>query len=463
MAQVINTNILSLTAQRNLDQSQGALSTALERLSSGLRINSARDDAAGLAISERFTTQIRGLQQAQRNANDGISLAQTGEGALSTIGENLQRIRELAVQSINDSNSSSDRQAINDEVQQLIAEVNRVASSTQFNGQNILDGTSSTLTFQVGANQNQTIEVNGVDSRGSQLGARTSESGSISQTNLDASIAADDLVINGIAIDLSSLQAGDGIDDFIGAINAQQAETGVEALRANSVDTGDIAGDLAVPAGDNGELIINGVQVSIVNDGADAVDLTATADNINALSTQTGVTATTDGTVLSLANTSGTAIELSGADFNGGTAEAFNAGIILASEIQDSDFTVSGTFDVVAGSNALGASQSNNTLNGADVLTASSANDALLTLDFSLQQVSGLRAELGAVQARFESTISNLGIVTENLTAARSRIQDADFAAETANLTRAQILQQAGISVLAQANAQPQSVLALLN
>ena len=178
MSQVINTNILSLTAQRNLSESGGALQTSLERLSSGLRINSAKDDAAGLAISERFTTQIRGLQQAQRNANDGISLAQTGEGALSTIGENLQRIRELAVQSVNDSNSSSDRQAINNEVQQQIAEINRVASATQFNGQNILDGTSSTLTFQVGANANQTIDVDGVDARVTQLGAETFEGGS---------------------------------------------------------------------------------------------------------------------------------------------------------------------------------------------------------------------------------------------------------------------------------------------
>jgi flagellin len=178
MPQIINTNIASLTAQRNLNGSQNSLATSLQRLSTGLRINSAKDDAAGLAISERFTTQIRGLNQAIRNANDGVSFAQTAEGALSTTGDALQRIRELAVQSINDTNSSADRQALNNEASQLIAEINRISNSTQFNGQNILDGSLSTLTFQVGANQGQTIQVDGVDSRTSQLGARTSTSSS---------------------------------------------------------------------------------------------------------------------------------------------------------------------------------------------------------------------------------------------------------------------------------------------
>ena len=167
MAQIINTNLPSLNAQRNLGATQNSLATSLERLSTGLRINSAKDDAAGLAISERFTTQIRGLNQAVRNANDGISFSQVAECALGTIGDALQRIRELSIQAINDTNSASDRQALNNEVSQLIAEVNRVASSTQFNGQNILDGTLGDLIFQVGANQNQTISVTGVDVRGS--------------------------------------------------------------------------------------------------------------------------------------------------------------------------------------------------------------------------------------------------------------------------------------------------------
>ena len=470
MSQVINTNILSLTAQRNLAESGDALQTSLERLSSGLRINSARDDAAGLAISERFTTQIRGLQQAQRNSNDGISLAQTGEGALSTIGENLQRIRELGVQSINDSNSASDRQAINNEVQQLIAEVNRVAAATQFNGQNILDGSSSSLTFQVGANQNQTIEVNGVDSRGSQLGARTIEGGSFTQTSLNNSIGTgqtDNLTLNGISIDTSALEDGASTNDLVQAINAQSADSGVQALVANSVNTGDLASGGAdlfssvTTASDTFSL--NGVTITAVSDGT-AFDVDATADNINALSTQTGVTASVPNAgELVLSNTSGQAINLEGSAV---TNETFNAGVTLVSEVQDNDFSVDvNSLFATASGNALDATgtQANDTLNGVDVLTGENANDALLTLDFALQQVSGLRAELGAVQTRFESTISNLGVVNENLQAARSRIQDADFAAETANLTKAQILQQAGTSVLSQANAAPQNVLALLN
>ena len=451
MPQIINTNIASLTAQRNLNSSQSSLATSLQRLSSGLRINSAKDDAAGLAISERFTTQIRGLNQAIRNANDGVSFAQTAEGALSTASDALQRIRELAVQSINDTNSSSDRQALNNEVNQLIAEVNRIAGSTQFNGQNILDGSLSTLTFQVGANQNQTIQVDGVDSRSAQLGARISTSGSIDATALAAAIAADDLVINGNSVSL----AGDTtIDDVIQSINQVAADSGVQALKATSVSTA--AAGLAVTAGD---VSINGVSVTLVG-GNGAADAAA----INAVSAQTGVTATANVNAIVLSNTSGADIVVQdGATGSlGGADETFHAGVILAGEVAAGAFTATGTFAVEAASTALGASQADSTLAGVDVLTGTTANDALLTLDFALQQVSGLRAELGAVQSRFESTIANLSVTTENQSAARSRIRDADFAAETAELTRNQILQQAGIAILSQANAQPQNVLALL-
>ena len=231
MPQIINTNIASLTAQRNLNGSQSSLATSLQRLSTGLRINSAKDDAAGLAISERFSTQIRGLNQAIRNANDGVSFAQTAEGALSTSGDALQRIRELAVQSINDTNSSSDRQALNNEVGQLIAEVNRIANSTQFNGQNILDGTLSTLTFQVGANQNQTIQVDGVDSRGSQLGARIAVSGSLTATTI---AAASDLVVNGVTAATGSVTT---VEEVVAAVNAVSASSGVQALKNTTVNS----------------------------------------------------------------------------------------------------------------------------------------------------------------------------------------------------------------------------------
>jgi len=461
MPQIINTNIASLTAQRNLNGSQNSLATSLQRLSTGLRINSAKDDAAGLAISERFTTQIRGLNQAIRNANDGVSFAQTAEGALSTTGDALQRIRELAVQSINDTNSSADRQALNNEVSQLIAEINRISTSTQFNGQNILDGSLSTLTFQVGANQGQTIQVTGVDSRTAQLGARLSTTGSISGTSLTAAIAANggagDIVVNGNVVDLT----GDvTIDDVIGSINEVAADSGVQALKATSVTT-DVAGELVPGATTTTtDVTINGVTITLgasVDGGSGLLNI----DAINAVSNQTGVTAsagTGEGIVLS--NNSGADIVTTG--FTGGD-ETYSAGIILAGGVADGAFNATATtFAVEGGGNAFGANQADNTLAGVNVLNGTNANDALLTLDFALQQVSGLRAELGAVQTRFESTISNLSVTSENLSAARSRIRDADFAAETAELTRSQILQQAGIAILSQANALPQNVLALL-
>ncbi len=448
MPQFINTNVASLNTQRALNMSQSALQTSLQRLSSGLRINSAKDDAAGLAISERFTTQIRGLNQAVRNANDGVSFAQTAEGALSTVGASLQRVRELAVQSVNDTNSSSDRTAINNEVSQLIAEVNRIANSTQFNGQNILDGSLTTLTFQVGANQNQTIQVDGVDSRAAQLGARTLTSGSFTGTAIAA--ATNDFVVNGQTVDLSAAVTN---ADVITAINAVTGTTGIEALRATSVDTG----ALAVTSG---TVTINGASVTL--DGTDAASVALGADAINALTAQTGVTATATTTNITLTNSDGSDIVITGA-FLGGGAENYYAGIIMAGAVADGAFTASGgNLADVAGAALGSTAQTDNTLTGVSVLTGTLANDALLTLDFALQQVTGLRAELGAVQTRFESTIANLQVSSENLTAARSRIRDADFASETAELTRNQILQQAGIAMLSQANTLPQNVLALL-
>jgi flagellin len=448
MPQIINTNIPSLTAQRNLNTSQSSLATSLQRLSSGLRINSAKDDAAGLAISERFTTQIRGLNQAIRNANDGVSFAQTAEGALSTTGDALQRIRELAVQSINDTNSSSDRQALNNEVGQLIAEVNRIANSTQFNGQNILDGSLATLTFQVGANQGQTISVNGVDSRASQLGARVATTASLSATQI--ALGSNDLVVNGNTVDISGATTS---TDIINAVNTVTASSGVQAQKATSVNTGALAAT-------TGTAVINGVSVAI--DGTDNTTVAASADAINALTNQTGVTAVAAAGDITLSNSDGSDIVIVGT-FLGGVAETFSAGITFAGAVSDGAFTIAGGTTADVGGALLGAAvQNDQALTSANVLTGADATTALLTLDFSLQQVSGLRAELGAVQTRFESTITNLSVTSENLSAARSRIRDADFAVETANLTRAQILQQAGISVLSQANAQPQNVLALL-
>jgi flagellin len=413
MSQIINTNIASLNAQRNLTQSSSSLNTSLERLSTGLRINSAKDDAAGLAISERFTSQIRGLNQAVRNANDGISFAQTAEGALSTIGDNLQRARELAVQAANDSNSAGDRQALDDEVQQLLAEVSRVANNTQFNGGNILDGSQDDLFFQVGANQGQTIAVSGVDSRTSQLGNNEVETpGGFSQAQVedenellnfsaaaDITIDTDAGLTSAITVDITSATS---VDDVVRLVNTEidrRAALGnADALAISS-------------AGFEASLRID-------NDGFTDIVIGASFD--------------TEGFTVA----GGTNIT---ADTASGTGSAT-------------------TVNLWAGT----TSATQYSLDDVNVTTRRDAGQALGIIDGALNQVNSLRAELGAVQVRFENTITNLGVGSENLSAARSRILDADFAAETANLARAQILQQAGISVLTQANAQPQNVLSLL-
>jgi flagellin len=410
MSQIINTNIASLNAQRNLTQSSSSLNTSLERLSTGLRINSAKDDAAGLAISERFTSQIRGLNQAVRNANDGISFAQTAEGALSTIGDNLQRARELAVQAANDSNSAGDRQALDDEVQQLLAEVSRVANNTQFNGGNILDGSQDDLFFQVGANQGQTIAVSGVDSRTSQLGATINigfEGLTQAQIEDDGEVlefsGATNVTINGLGLSAQievSITGANNLDDVVRLINE---EIGERAAAGNA----------------DAVLISN-------------ADLNASLRVDNAGVTKVSV---------------GASFDSSGLDVQGGIG-------VATENATGSAVTV----DLFGG----GGTVSQYSLNDVNVTTREDATTALGVIDGALNQVNSLRAELGAVQVRFENTITNLGVGSENLSAARSRILDADFAAETANLARAQILQQAGISVLTQANAQPQNVLSLL-
>jgi len=455
MPQIINTNIASLTAQRNLNGSQSSLATSLQRLSSGLRINSAKDDAAGLAISERFTTQIRGLNQAIRNANDGVSFAQTAEGALSTAGDALQRIRELAVQSINDTNSASDRQALNNEVGQLIAEVNRIASATQFNGQNILDGSLANLTFQVGANQGQTISVSGVDSRGSKLGADTAAGLATNSTSIALGGA---LTLNGTTVDTTVAAASGDIDDLITSINAVANDSGVQAQKASTLTQA----FTYVDADDT--VTINGVDIAYVAATGDINSLTA---DINAVEGQTGVSAVVNGGNIELTSANAADMTVVAAAAFGAVNATYQAGVVLSTDVgttgdPDDSIIIGGAGATNFGILEANVTNTRNILNSVDVLTSTTANDALLTLDFALQKVSGLRAELGAVQSRFESTISNLSVTVENQSAARSRIRDADFAAETAELTRSQILQQAGIAILSQANAQPQNVLALL-
>ena len=510
MAAFINTNTASLNAQRNLTTSQSSLTTSLQRLSSGLRINSAKDDAAGLAISERFTTQIRGISQAARNANDGISLAQTAEGTLGEIGNNLQRMRELAVQSRNSTNSAEDRVALDTEVQQLKSEIGRVAGQANFNGTKLLDGSATNMTFQVGANQGETISIaNIANANTDKLGDWTSPvapaviAGSAAPTGGATAATPTVTAASGTYTAYAATSAGKafaltvggitvasktsvGTSDSVTAAQLQtQATTAAAATGAGSLAAAGIsfsgdfttgtakftkadgtslavavttdfetagsfgtgfvgttaAGGAASPASFTaltaGQFKINNIDVT-VNSAANAsarVDDLVAAINGNA---SIGVTASKDATTGALSLTSSASIVIGGSG-----AVTAQTGMTAA------------TTPVVAAAAQKGFA------NG-DVTTAANADKMILAMDAALKSVNSARAGLGAVQNRFSSVIANLQTTSENLSASRSRIQDTDFAAETASLTRGQILQQAGTAMLAQANSLPNGVLSLL-
>ncbi len=492
MPQIINSNIASLTAQRNLNTSQGSLATALQRLSSGLRINSAKDDAAGLAISERFTAQIRGLDQARRNANDGISLAQTAEGSLSSAGDILQRIRELAVQSANASNSAGDRQAINAEVVQLTSELDRIATSSEFNGLKLLDGSFGSATFQVGANANQTITATTANFRTAQYGNYRIGSLAATATNPDGDlvqgstanaiasnaaatsrVAGGTVTINGSSGSATvTVAAGSSAKTAAQLINAQTGNTGVTATALTQFDltafTASASYSLNITSNNSTAVTIAFTVGSTIN-----ADGLATAVNaFNDVSGKTGVTAKVNsaGTGITLTNSAGENITVANnaastaAVTVGGTATAAGSTAVGTGQLTlDSDKTfniaASNTTDFFTAASAAGQLQAVSQL---DVSSVAGANRSLQIVDSALAAINGQRAKFGALQSRFENTITNLQTASENLSASRSRIRDADFAAETANLTRAQILQQAGTAILAQANAVPNNVLTLL-
>jgi flagellin len=508
----INTNIASLNAQRNLNTSQGSLATSLQRLSSGLRINSAKDDAAGLAISERFTSQIRGNNQAARNANDGISLAQTAEGGLSTAGDLLQRVRELAVQSANGSNSDSDRKSINNEVTALTQELDRVATTTQFNGQNVLDGSLTSTQFQVGANANQTINIGVASARSSDIGNNTLPAASaavpIIATSITQAVAgtanqakAQDLTISsagGATTKVTVKTDGDSAKKIASNINAQVASSGVSATASTQATLGGTIVDGTVQFTLRGaNSIANNANSQPVTISSSVVggDLSSLAQAVNAQQNATGVTASiklnasTGLKELQLNNSTGDDIQLTttasdtalvgatlrGADTapalgatlatNGAGVGTLTGGATVGGQLS---FSSDGGFSIASATDAsvLGTTQTVGSelqkVSDIDVSSIAGANKALLTIDSALTSINSNRAALGAIQNRFASTISNLTTTTENLSASRSRIQDTDFASETANLTRGQILQQAGTAILAQANSLPNGVLALL-
>jgi flagellin len=482
MAQVINSNIQSLNAQRNLSSSQNALSTSLQRLSSGLRINSAKDDAAGLAIAERFTSQVRGLNQAQRNANDGVSLAQTAEGALASAGDILQRIRELAVQSSNATNSASDRQALQSEAGQLVSELDRIAQTTSFNGQKLLDGTLGTLTFQIGANANESILASGTNFRTNNYGDnRVSQNGAAIVAGTNVTATADAVVVAGyLGTGKYTTVATDTAKSIAAGVNGVTAKTGVTATARTDVNVvlGVEAYSFSIKS-DNATA--QTVSFTVGGTAATADDYATALTAINAVTSKTGVTAMYDASNggITLSNASGNDIVLTnGAVANtifsmknmnaDGTLGAAYTGVATAATAGTANgrviFDSQQSFKVTdAGTGlAVGASSTLQSVSSLDVTTYNNSQLAISITDSALAIVNGQRAQYGALQSRFSSTIANLATTSENVSSARSRIQDADFAQETANLTRNQILQQAGIAMLAQANALPNQVLTLL-
>jgi len=400
MALTVNSNIASLNAQRNLSSSSNNLSTSLERLSSGSRINSAKDDAAGLQISNRLTSQVNGLGVAVKNANDGVSIAQTAEGALQETTNLLQRMRDLALQSANGSNSDTDRESLQKEVTQLKSEIDRISSTTSFGGQKLLDGTFGSRDFQVGSNANETINV------------------------------------------------------FVGRMDADGLEGTIAAkTEATAATTTGVDISAGVATAATGELTIkvgSGDAVSVaVNDGDTATTL---AERIN----NKGITDMT-------ASVGGTGELVLTANKVGSEVLAADATIVIGGD----DATVTAVFggagtDVtVTGTSATVAASSDN-VTSIDISTAEGAQDAIQIIDGAIATIDSQRADLGAIQNRFESTISNLQNISENASAARGRIVDTDYAAESANLAKNQIMQQAGTAMLAQANQLPQAVLSLL-
>jgi flagellin len=388
MALSVNTNISSLNAQRNLTKSGSDLATSMQRLSSGMRINSAKDDAAGLQISNRLTSQIKGLAVAQRNANDGISMAQTAEGAMQESTNILQRMRELALQSANGSNSGDDRAALQKEVSALQTELTRIADTTSFGDQKLLDGTFTAKSFQVGANANETIDVSISSAKASDLGTTNGQTVTVANYN----------------------------NAVVGAVAETLTFAVTTAAGTNSIDV-----DVAIGTGTD-ELI------DLVNDQVGSAGVRAVSDGLGSI-------------------TFSTSNDVTQLDVN--SDEAGDAGI----------------FDTAAETVTLGGVDSSTTgvaVGSINISSASGAQDALASIDSALKSIDSQRADLGALQNRFNFTISNLANVQENVSASRSRIQDTDFAVETANMTKNQILQQAGTSILAQANQLPQAALSLI-
>jgi len=482
MPSIINTNMMSLNSQRHLNATQSSLARAMERLSSGKRINSAKDDAAGLGIAERMTSQINGMNQAIRNARDGISLGQTAEGALSTMNDMLQRVRVLAVQSSNATNSPADRQALQDEVGQLVSELNRLAEVTTFNGQFLLNGTMGTQYFQVGPNAGEVIGANGTNFMTNTYGNYRVEQDGVTPIAAPVTKTGGDVKITGYkgSADLT-ITATDTARTLVGKINNLTGDTGVTATAKTTAHLSlnpNATYALNVTSNNGTPVIVSfatGPDVSLSDSFAAAINA------FNAQSAKTGVSAEYDainqgirlvnanGNDITIENTLAAVSNLfayqadwqtlvaGGISANTPGATAFgtvtldspNSFVVEDNPTGSPEYTLAGTGFLMA-------------VSSLDVTTFVNAQKALAIVDSALVHIVGEMARYGALQARFEATISNLEVTAENMTNSRSRIEDADFSQETAALARATILQQAGTAMLAQANQIPQMVLNLL-
>ncbi len=500
MGNVIQTNVSSIGAQRALNSTNENLATTFKRLSTGLRINSAKDDAAGLQISNKLTSQINGLSVAVRNANDGISLAQTAEGAMQETTNILQRMRDLAVQSSNGSNSVEQRDALQAEVSQLQSEIGRIANSTKFGSRSLLNGSFSDIGFQVGANANETITFSIASTRATDLG-RVDDAVFAGFASADATASAATPVSGVTAQTLEfTVDGNETTVDIAAAASAEDIETAINGVVGKVTADAKTTAQLTFTSAANADTIqmtINGVTLGLYTADGSATDTEAAAgiqSLIEAESSLDNLTVTVAAGVLTIVDDSGADILIDDftevgaavltvvarnaagdADIGGAqviaTTEGTNitgdisfsttaAAAFLASDDATGAITTADSTVTAAGAGAL--TDTNERISNVDISTYQGSQDALSVIDAALTKIDSERGNLGAIQNRMSSTIANLGSIIENVSAARSRVRDTDFAVETANLAKNQVLQQAGLSILAQANASSQSVLSLL-
>ncbi|HIF9384838.1 TPA: flagellin [Photobacterium damselae] len=486
MAITINTNVTAMTAQRNLNSASSSVADSMQKLSSGLRINSAKDDAAGLQISNRLTNQTNGLNVAMRNANDGVSMAQTAEGAMQESTKIMERMRELALQSANGSNSDKDRDAMQKEMGQLQSEMNRIADTTSFGGQNLLDGSFDEKSFQIGANSNETQSLKLMDVSSHALGQTYKSFDATTASDVSATVAPgtsaasgsvtigvggkghdiklnEDMKASDLAEKINNIDGVSGVDvsqksamTLSGFTQAAGGDANL-TLNGETFNLKDSANDAALVTAINGKTGDTGI-TAVAGTGSDAGKIFLTADKDIDASVDLSTTGLTAGAISidgAEAKFNGTTKELSDTNSENGDFKISFANAKLDASI-DGNVTVGGQIMKQK------AGTTTDSVAGLDLSTQKGAQDAIDVLDAAMEQVDSKRAEIGAFQNRMNHTMSNLANINENVNASNSRIKDVDFAKETVNMTKGQILQQAGTSILAQAKQIPQSALSLL-